>query len=104
MHDPATLDTAAEETGATASLTDRPLHNLKDGEAFAVLDSRGDFGRRPGTAEGLFFRDTRFLSYFELRLDGKKLQLLSSTTHDDKATLSVNLTNPDLRSGEDSLA
>jgi len=104
MHDPATRDTAAEEIGATASLTDRPLHNLKDGEAFAVLDSRGDFGRRPGTAEGLFFRDTRFLSYFELRLDGKKLQLLSSTTHDDKATLSVNLTNPDLRSGEDSLA
>jgi len=104
MHDAVTRDTADYEIGVTTSLTDRPLRNLKDGEAFAVLDSRGDFGRRAGTAEGLFFRDTRFLSYLELRLEGQKLELLSSTTHDDKATLSVNLTNPDLDSGAENIA
>jgi glycogen debranching enzyme len=85
------------------SLFGRSLRNLKDGEAFAVLDSHGDLGAIPDTTEGLFYRDTRFLSRLELRLQGQKLLLLSSTTHDDKAALSVDLTNPDLQIGADKL-
>ena len=81
---------------ATTSLTDRALRNLKFGDAFAVMDSRGDFGTAENTAEGLFFRDTRYLSRFELRLEGKKPLLLSSRLRDDRPVLSVNLTNPDL--------
>src|SRR6185437_12987501 len=103
MHDAGTRTIDEFEIEATTSLTDRPLRTLKDGEAFVVLDSRGDFGKRKGTAEGLFYRDTRFLSYLELRLEGELLQLLSSTTNDDKATLSVNLTNPDLSSGSEAI-
>jgi glycogen debranching enzyme len=103
MHDAGTRTIDEFEIEATTSLTDRPLRTLKDGEAFVVLDSRGDFGKRKGTAEGLFYRDTRFLSYLELRLEGERLQLLSSTTNDDKATLSVNLTNPDLSSGSEAI-
>jgi len=48
------------------------LRNLKHGEAFAVLDSHGDLGALADTAEGLFYRDTRFLSHFELRLQGQR--------------------------------
>ena len=99
MHEAGSL--ASDKYEATTSLTDRPLRTLKDGEAFVVLDSRGNFGRRRGTAEGLFYRDTRFLSYLELRMNGERLQLLSSTTHDDKATLSVRLTNPELSAGSE---
>ena len=81
---------------ATTSLTDRALRNLKFGDAFAVMDSHGDFGTAENTAEGLFFRDTRYLSRFELRLEGKRPLLLSSRLRDDRPVLSVNLTNPDL--------
>jgi glycogen debranching enzyme len=79
-----------------SSFVDRPLRNLKHGEAFAVIDACGDIGMVPDSAEGLFYRDTRFLSFFELRIDGKRPLLLSSIAHEDKSALTVNLTNPDL--------
>lgn len=91
------------EIEATTSLTDRALRNLKHGDAFAVLDAHGDIGTLSDTAEGLFFRDTRFLSRLELRVEGKRPLLLSSAVHEDKAALSVELTNPDLRIGDEKL-
>jgi glycogen debranching enzyme len=84
------------EIEAKSSLTDRALRNLKYGDAFAVMDSHGDIGTIAETAEGLYYRDTRYLSAFELRLEGKKPLLLSSAVHEDKAALSVELTNPDV--------
>ena len=88
---------------AKTSLTDRALRNLKYGDAFAVLDGHGDIGTIEDTAEGLFFNDTRFLSRFELRLQGKRPLLLNSRIYDDKAVLSVDLTNPDLKSPTDNI-
>ncbi len=79
------------------SLIDRPLRTLKHGDAFAVLDSYGDIGTVQDTAEGLFYRDTRYLSHYELRIEGKRPLLLSSVMHENKAALSVDLTNPDVR-------
>lgn len=81
------------------SLVDRPLRTLKYGEAFAVLDSFGDIGVVPDSPEGYFFRDTRYLSRFELGFEGRRPLLLSSTLEDDNASLTVALTNPDLRHG-----
>src|SRR5215208_8293454 len=82
------------------SLIDRPLRTLKHGDAFAVLDISGDIGTVQETAEGLFYHDTRYLSHYELRLEGKRPLLLSSAMHEDKAALSVALTNPDIHVGE----
>jgi len=82
------------------SLIDRPLRTLKHGDAFAVLDISGDIGTVQETAEGLFYHDTRYLSHYELRLEGKRPLLLSSAMHEDKAALSVDLTNPDVQLGE----
>src|SRR5919112_3027462 len=82
------------------SLIDRPLRTLKHGDAFAVLDSSGDIGTVQDTAEGLFYRDTRYLSHYELRIEGKRPLLLSSAMHEDKAALSADLTNPDVVSAE----
>jgi hypothetical protein len=39
------------EIETAISLVDRPLRNLKHGDAFAVLDSYGDVGALSGTAE-----------------------------------------------------
>jgi glycogen debranching enzyme-like protein len=82
------------EIETTVSLVDRALGNLKHEDTFAVLDSHGDIGAVKDTAEGLFYRDTRFLSHYELRIEGKRPLLLSSIMHEDKAAFSVDLTNP----------
>jgi glycogen debranching enzyme len=87
------------EIEAKTSLTDRALRNLKHADAFGVFDSHGDIGTLNETAEGLFYRDTRFLSRLELLLEGRRPLLLSSAVHEDKAALSVELTNPDLQIG-----
>ena len=83
------------------SLVDRPLRTLKYAEAFAVLDSFGDIGVVPDSPEGLFLRDTRYLSLFEIGIAGRRPLLLSSTLEDDNAALTVALTNPDIRLGGD---
>ena len=87
------------EIDTAISLIDRPLRNLKHGSAFAVLDSYGDVGAVRDTAEGVYYRDTRYLSHFELRIEGKRPLLLSSILHDDKAALSVDLANSDVSTG-----
>jgi glycogen debranching enzyme len=80
---------------AQTSLVERVLRTLKEGDSFAVLDSYGDIGTFGETPEGLFHRDTRYLSLFEMRIDGKRPLLLGSVIQDDNASLSVDLTNPD---------
>jgi glycogen debranching enzyme len=84
------------EIDPQSSLVDRPLRNLKHGDAFAVLDCSGDIGRVKDTAEGLYYRDTRFLSRFEFRIGGLRPHLLSSMLHENKSALTVDLTNPDI--------
>jgi glycogen debranching enzyme len=81
---------------AQTSLVDRALRTLKHGDAFAVTDAHGDMGLVPDSPEGLFFQDTRYLSFFELRLKGRRPLLLASVLQDDNAALSVDLTNPDI--------
>ncbi|HUR14908.1 MAG TPA: glycogen debranching N-terminal domain-containing protein [Mycobacteriales bacterium] len=50
---------------------------LVEGVTFSLSGRTGDI--RPGAEQGLFFRDTRFLSRFELTLDGQALEPLSAT-------------------------
>jgi len=78
---------------AQTSLVERPLRTLKSGDAFAVMSSYGDISAAGGTPEGLFFRDTRYLSYFELLLDGQRPLLLGSVIQDDNRIPQT----PDLR-------
>jgi glycogen debranching enzyme len=52
--------------------------SVLDGSTFAVSDIRGDIDAAPFTPEGLFYRDTRFLSRFVLTLDGRGTHVLSS--------------------------
>ena len=70
---------------------------LKHGDTFGVFDRNGDVVAGEGFAEGLYHRDTRHLSRFELAFDGLRPILLSSSTRDDNATLTCDLTNPDLQ-------
>ncbi|CAM4046390.1 amylo-alpha-1,6-glucosidase [Kibdelosporangium persicum] len=51
---------------------------LVEGGTFCLSDNTGDI--RPGTAQGLFFRDARLMSRWELRLDGDVPHPLSVIT------------------------
>ncbi|CDN57881.1 Amylo-alpha-1,6-glucosidase family protein (plasmid) [Neorhizobium galegae bv. officinalis bv. officinalis str. HAMBI 1141] len=81
---------------AAASLQERRPRTLKHGDTFAVFDHNGDALCGPGSPEGLFHRDTRYLSHLYLSINGRRPMLLSSTLRDDNATLTCDLTNPDL--------
>ena len=82
-----------------SSLASRRLTQvLADGHSFAIFDSAGDVMELPSEALGLFHRDTRYLSRFELRVAGQTPYLLNSFLSDDKAQLQVNLTNRDFGS------
>lgn len=81
---------------ATASLQERRPRTLKHGDTFAVFDHNGDAISGYGSPEGLFHRDTRYLSHLYLTINGHRPMLLSSTLRDDNATLTCDLTNPDI--------
>ncbi len=97
------LDEGVAETSfyipATGTAT-RPRRTLKYGDTFAVFDSHGDMGASAGGADGLFHKDTRYLSRLELLLNGRPLLLLGSNLRDDNGLLSVDLTNPDFYDGD----
>ena len=54
-------------------------HVLKEHQMFLVSDGRGDIAAHNVDGQGLYWRDTRFLSLYELRLGTGQPQLLSST-------------------------
>ena len=74
----------------------RPRRTLKHDDTFVVLDAHGDIGASAGGADGLFDRDTRFLSKLELRINGEAPLLLGSAVTADNLRLTADLTNPDL--------
>ena len=81
---------------ANATLQERRTRTLKHADTFVVFDQRGDIGGEPGNSEGLYHRDTRILSQFQLLLEEARPLLLSSMTQDDNAVFSADLSNPDL--------
>jgi glycogen debranching enzyme len=89
---------------AAASLQERRPRTLKHGDTFAVFDHNGDALSGPGSPEGLYHRDTRYLSHLYLTIAGRRPMLLSSTLRDDNVTLTCDLTNPDLFDAEGRLA
>jgi glycogen debranching enzyme len=74
----------------------RPRRTLKQDDTFVVVDSHGDIGASAGGSDGLFLCDTRFVSHFELLINGMQPLLLGSNTRDDNTSLTIDLTNPDL--------
>jgi len=53
-------------------------------------------GASVGSPNGLFDRDTRYLSRLELLIDGMQPLVLGSSVRDDNLSLTADLTNPDV--------
>lgn len=81
---------------AAASLQERRPRTLKHGDTFGLFDHNGDALPGEGSPEGLYHCDTRYLSFYNLTINGGRPMLLSSTPRDDNAALIFDLTNPDL--------
>src|SRR5918994_5117239 len=80
---------------ATSSLQERRPRTLKHGDTFGVFDHYGNIVPGEGSPEGLYHRDTRYLSGLELLINERRPMLLSSTVQDNNALLTADLTNPD---------
>ncbi|MFG1299678.1 amylo-alpha-1,6-glucosidase [Xanthobacter sp. V3C-3] len=85
---------------ASASQLEATPRTLKHDDTFAVFDAHGDAVPELAGNHGIFHRDTRHLSQFFLTVQGVRPLLLSSTVRDDNATLTCDLTNPDLPAGD----
>src|SRR5690242_11780843 len=68
------------------------LVTLVEESSFCISTGAGDVP--PNTPQGLFFRDTRFLSRFELRVNGAVPEALAATTGDPFTALFVARTLP----------
>ncbi|MEX2421316.1 MAG: glycogen debranching N-terminal domain-containing protein, partial [Actinomycetota bacterium] len=89
-------DVSQEET-APVLVTDLASRVLavKEGDLFLYSDTRGNLSDRRDYGLGLYYRDTRFLSHFQMTIAGREAVLLSSSA--ERAYMShVDLTNPDL--------
>jgi glycogen debranching enzyme len=81
---------------ATSSRADERTRVLKEGETFAVFDHYGDIVPFGLGEQGLYHEGTRHLSRLELRVNGARPLLLSSTVREQNDLLVVDLTNPDI--------
>jgi glycogen debranching enzyme len=79
-----------------SSLTDDHIEVLKQGDTFGLFDRYGDIHSLRTGSQGLYHEGTRFLSRFELTLNGERPVLLRSTIKEDNVLLNIDLTNPDL--------
>jgi len=82
------------------SLVDEPPRTLKHGDTFALFDHYGDLASRRGNTLGLYHEDTRYLSRLKLTIESRSPLLLCSTVHTNNAVLDVDLTNPDIKHGD----
>lgn len=81
---------------ATSSLAAAAPLVLKQGDAFGVFDRHGDCTRLGLGEQGLYCRDTRYLSRLDLRLGRARPLFLSSTVREGNDLLVADLTNPDI--------
>src|SRR5436305_13395350 len=69
--------------------TTRLRRTMKHDDCFLVFDSHGDIGASPGGPDGLFKCDTRYLSHFDLLINGLQPLLLGSNLSDVNCFLRV---------------
>src|SRR6516225_7843810 len=81
---------------ADSCLADGRIRVLKHADTFALFDEYGDIRSSRSGESGVYHDGTRFLSRFQLELEGVRPFLLSSTVRDDNDQLVIALTNPDL--------
>ncbi|MBI5644000.1 MAG: amylo-alpha-1,6-glucosidase [Deltaproteobacteria bacterium] len=83
---------------ATSSMIDPYRLILKDGDIFGIFDRFGDILPLGKKEQGLYYGGTRFISHYELKVNGTRPLFLSSNIDEYNTLLTVDLTNPDVYS------
>ncbi len=78
---------------AAVSLQERRYRTIKAGDTFGVFDHGGDILCVRGGTDGIYHRDTRHLSRFDLTIGGVRPLLLSSALGTDNLMLTSDLSN-----------
>jgi glycogen debranching enzyme len=91
--DPSTEAPEPFSVSAPVSLQERRYRTIKSGDTFGVFDHAGDILSLAGGTDGLYHRDTRHLSRFDLSLGGARPLLLSATLAADNVMLTTDLSN-----------
>lgn len=86
---------------ATSSRADERNRVVKHGDTFAIFDHFGDIVPFGLGEQGIYHGGTRHLSALDLRLNGVRPLLLSSSVREDNDLFVVDLTNPDIPIGPD---
>jgi glycogen debranching enzyme len=81
---------------ATSSLTEEKTFVLKHDNTFAIFNKYGDIHQYKPSAQGIFHNGTRFLSDFQLKIEGNLPLFLSSHLKESNEMFIVDLTNPDI--------
>lgn len=97
MPDARHFENGDHHIAASRSLVDRTLRTLKHDDLFGVFGKDGDCLGRRGDPDGLYYKDTRYLSRLKTKVGGCSPLLLSSLVLDDNGALIVDQTNADLR-------
>ncbi|VAW92697.1 Glycogen debranching enzyme [hydrothermal vent metagenome] len=84
---------------ASSSRTDDRTRVLKQDETFCLFDRYGDIQHIGAGEQGLYHEGTRFLSCYELTINNLRPLLLNSTVKQDNSAMTVDLTTPDIFSG-----
>ncbi len=84
--DPSTVHSAS-------ALQERRVHALKSDDCFAIFDTLGDVVSAAGSHDGVYHRDTRYLSRLDLLFGNARPLLLSSSLSSDNMMLTADLTN-----------
>ncbi|MDF2953860.1 MAG: Glycogen debranching enzyme [Thermodesulfobacterium sp.] len=71
-------------------------YTLKHEESFAIFDIYGNADIERNYEEGIYYKGTRFLSYWKLYIFNKNPILLSSAVKQDNSLFTADLTNPDI--------
>lgn len=73
---------------------------LNHADTFGIFDRWGDVKRIGEEVQGIYHSGMRFISNLDMRINGKRPLLLSSSVKDENEILSVDLTNPALHAEE----
>jgi glycogen debranching enzyme len=83
-------------TLATSSLTEEKTYILKHANTFAMFNKYGDILQYKNSAQGIFYEGTRFVSDFQLKIEGTLPLFLSSNLKERNEMFLVDLTNSDI--------
>lgn len=85
---------------ADSTYADDRVKVLNHIDTFGIFDRWGDISPIGKGVQGIYHKDTRFVSRLELRLNGVRPLLLSSAIKEENEILSVDLTNPELKNNK----